>query len=847
MDNKRPDERIGEIIERLNRKSTETGENSETVATEYEFGSDKSNFVFEYAENDETDKKDLSVVNDKNVAIDAEPVSIKSEAPSTDDYTVSGLADTHTPIYTTYVPRFTEVSETYRMADDPRPRYNPKSEIPVTHAERVEEAVAQDSEVDPTSEKYEEAVDAVIVSMDRREPEEDTETLNVYKFQSQDTEQKSAQADEEELVDIQKLFVRKTPETESVDIATEDADESENAEKSYTLPDPEGDDINVVDYSSDFSNGAYADDKSDSEDGVENSGKHSSEFVHQAQRDKIKDKFLDLLMSIKIRFVVALIFAVLLLAFETLTAAGIITNNSHMISSIPGAFAIFDFLFAICLYLLALPETVRTVKYICRGKLLPDISLTVGILIILAYTVTVVVEAPMEYALYGFVFAVFVLAAMGSTYYRLKSDFEAFKLVSKNKEKFVLEKTMTRMLPEENIALDGAVDEYKSRTARIFRATFVTDFFKRTSAVVLKPYHTAIILAITLGVGAVFGGVCYFTADGILSAMSALSLIFLLGCPAFSLVSHMMPYYEAQQSSLADDSAVIGEASYEEFSDVDVIAFDDTEIFGPDDVNLKRFMLYGDRDNMEKAMRQMCSLFAVVGGPLEYIFTSSLDTSVRYSPASNAVIETDGLVGNVGGQRIAAGTEEYMMRHGIAIPDAGAKSEAGIDTTKIMYAAENGEVYAKFYIRYSFSEEFTMLLPSLKNEGVVPLIYTRDPNVSNELLRTLTAGADCMRVVKKLTPFSADDKLYRRISAGVVTYGNKMDAINVILLSKKHKKFGIRVNSSELYAMGAGTALAVMLSLLGMFVVPSAVFGLWQLAWCAVLNVVGKSVFRDKK
>ena len=140
-----------------------------------------------------------------------------------------------------------------------------------------------------------------------------------------------------------------------------------------------------------------------------------------------------------------------------------------------------------------------------------------------------------------------------------------------------------------------------------------------------------------------------------------------------------------------------------------------------------------------------------------------------------------------------------------------------------------------------------MLLPSLKNEGVVPLIYTRDPNVSNELLRTLTAGADCMRVVKKLTPFSADDKLYRRISAGVVTYGNKMDAINVILLSKKHKKFGIRVNSSELYAMGAGTALAVMLSLLGMFVVPSAVFGLWQLAWCAVLNVVGKSVFRDKK
>ena len=140
-----------------------------------------------------------------------------------------------------------------------------------------------------------------------------------------------------------------------------------------------------------------------------------------------------------------------------------------------------------------------------------------------------------------------------------------------------------------------------------------------------------------------------------------------------------------------------------------------------------------------------------------------------------------------------------------------------------------------------------MLLPSLKDEGIIPLIYTRDPNVSNELLRTLSAGADCMRVVKKLTPYAADDKLYHRISSGVVTYGDKINAINVILLAKKYKKFGIRLNSSELYAMGAGTALAVMLSLLGMFVVPSAVFGLWQLAWCAVLFVVGKRAFRDRK
>ena len=842
MESKRPDERIGEIIEKMNRKDQEL-----SAGGEFEFGGE--GLVFEFG-SDSTDKTAETVAdNPSPLTPEKEKTTAKIEditTPQKSDGDV--LSDTKSSIYTTYVPRFTEVSEHYRMADDPRPRYDAKADLPTTHAKRVEEVEESADEMDPTSETIEEPVDAIRVKMDREVHEEDTETLSVYKFSQEDEESDGkSRTEDDEVAEIKNLFVKKEPEPEVEEPVIEPEPIKEEPKKNYTIPDPEGDDINVVDYTKNFSNGSYADAESLGAESVDSAKGRQTEFHHQAERDKFKDKFLDLLMSVKIRLGAAIVFAVLLLAFETLASAGVITNSAHMISSIPGALAIFDFLFSVCLFLLALPETVRTFKYICRGKLLPDISVSVGVLIMLAYTVVVVIESPISYPLYGFIFAVLVIASMGSTYYRLKSDFEAFKLVSQNKEKCVLDKTMTRMLPEENIALDGAVDEYKSRTARIFRATFVTDFYKRTSEVVLKPYHTIIMLAISLGVGIVSGVVCYFLAGGIIASMSTLALVFLLGYPAFSLLSHMMPYYDAQKATMADDSAVIGEVSYDEFSDVDVIAFDDTEIFGPDDVNLKRFMLYGDRDNMEKAMRQMCSLFAVVGGPLEYIFTSSLDTSIRYSPASGAVIETDGLAGNVGGQRIAAGTEEYMKRHGIAIPDAGAKTEGSIDTTKIMYAAENGEVYAKFYIRYSFSEEFTMLLPSLKDEGIVPLIYTRDPNVSNELLRTLTAGSDCMRVVKKLTPYAADDKLYRRISSGVVTYGDKINAINVILLAKKHKKFASRLNASELYAMGAGTALAVVLALLGMFVVPSAVFGLWQLAWCAVLYIAGKRTFREKK
>ena len=329
-------------------------------------------------------------------------------------------------------------------------------------------------------------------------------------------------------------------------------------------------------------------------------------------------------------------------------------------------------------------------------------------------------------------------------------------------------------------------------------------------------------------------------------AVSALALVFLLGSPAALLLSHKLPYFYAQREAQSEDSTVIGEATFLEYSDVDVIAFEDTEIFGTDDVNLKRFMLYGERDNMEKVMRQMSSLFAAVGGPLEYIFQSALDK--RSHPATAVLVESDGISGEVDGVRIYAGTEDYMLRHDVKIPDGAARPEPhGTGTTKIMYAAEAGEVYAKFYIRYSFSEEFTMLLPELRKKGIVPLIYTRDPNVSNELLLLLTAGQYSIRVMKRLAPGNDETPIFRRVSAGVVTYGNKINAINIILLTKRYKSFLNTVTKLEYYAVGVGTLVGAVLSLALSSPIPSALAALWQIALSAALGIASKKIFRKDR
>jgi hypothetical protein len=234
----------------------------------------------------------------------------------------------------------------------------------------------------------------------------------------------------------------------------------------------------------------------------------------------------------------------------------------------------------------------------------------------------------------------------------------------------------------------------------------------------------------------------------------------------------------------------------------------------------------------------MCSLFSVVGGPLGALFANALDSRMTTKRAQNAVVESDGLAGDVGEHRVSAGSAAYMLRHGVKLPDTA--SESKLDTTKVLYATEDGKLTAKFYVRYSFSEEFTMAQPLLKKEGVVSLIYTSDPNITDELLKLLTAGSDTMRVIKVTEPRGGADEKSKSEPATIVTAADKMDLAGVVLHAKKHRRFVERLHSSELYAMAVGATLAVLLSLFGMLSVPAYLFSVWQIAWCFVMRIASR-------
>ena len=276
------------------------------------------------------------------------------------------------------------------------------------------------------------------------------------------------------------------------------------------------------------------------------------------------------------------------------------------------------------------------------------------------------------------------------------------------------------------------------------------------------------------------------------------------------------------------------------------MGYEDTELFTDEDVTIKKVHMYGKVYNMPKAMHQMYALFSVVGGPLSRVFANSLDGKGR--SAEGVYIENDGVYGVLDGHRIAAGTEEFMLRHCVRIPVDESKSTAiGAETTRVMYCAEDGEVYARFSIRYSFSEEFSMLLPHLKAAGILPLVYTRDPNLTSELLKSLTMGEDIIRVMKRQGIPPEKEKVYRRISAPAVTSADKSEAVNLFLLAKKYTAFQAAFGAGELVTMTVGAALAMVFSFSGVLVMPTAPLAILQLGVCVFLAIKSALTFRIGK
>lgn len=741
-------------------------------------------------------------------------------------------------VYSTYVPTFTGAGDNYRMANDPRPPLKLKKEV---HKSETEEE--KDAKIDPTAELDEDInLDSVKVneiSSSQEDSAASESASTVFKF-ADDTEEKSEET----------AVQNSSPLPAEEKSQPEETERPDNERRNYVIPDPVSEPSSLAPYSYKESFSAKKIiEKTPSDIGDKDNFVNINrrlEYKSLSERDSFKDKFLDAIMSIKVRFWVAVVISLILIVAESLYTFGVDIPKLLNVATVPGAMALLDMQFILGLYLISLPETVLAFKKLMFKKVCPELSITLSFAISIAYTAVIAVYSPRSYPLFGLLFAIPVIAAIGASYFKKSADFEAFKTVSVSGPKSAIDKKYTRTLEYENSALDGVVEEHKSKISRVFSAEFISNFFERVEYCSENSKSTILSLGVSFGAAVVIGAISFFVPGGAVSALSSFAMVFMLAFPAISIMSKKLPYYHSEKEALVERSAVIGEASLIDYSGVDVITFEDSDVFGAEDVTIQRIMLYGRSDNLTKALRQMSALFMNVGGPLDRLFSDSLDRKCH--PADSTVIEKNGIKGEIASHKVLAGTLDYMRQNSVAFPEEeNEKQETLSGSTKVIYAAEDGAVYAKFYVRYSFSEEFSMLLPTLYDEGIKLLIYTRDPNITNELIKNLTPGVDKIRVMRKYNNAEDECVTYKEISSGLVTLGEKNNSINMILLSKKYARLQARLGVTELIAMIVGASLATLISFAGLWLVPSLALALWQSAWCGVLHFISAKSFKRLK
>ncbi len=800
---------------------------------------------------------------------DGEEFGIPETFTVNEKYNTPVRDNERTRIYTTYVPRFTEVSETYRMKNDPRPRpVTPEPKVTVTEEPVQPRVSAKELAELPKPTPVSSFSDDEVVLINVSEPMPDTEgegDVSIFKFEGAEEERDPDSMNVEEenanrraLNELRARQAERRAREEEERRAAEEAEQrareairnTKLAPEDYEIPDPEK--TGFIGSGARRNSDADYDTPHGIPKGDDGAKKFkSSEYTSAGQRDAFKDKFLDSLVAFKIRIAALVLVAIVAISLENSSLFGINIEKILGIDYMPSALAIIDFQLVISALLLTLPETIKAVKALIGGKVVSALVLPLSFVVLFAYTVVIAASKYyIAYPVFGFVFIAEALAVLVASYLQRKTQFENFKFISVKGEKRIVEWEETRRYPRTMLALDGAVDGYKSNMARTFRTTFVSDFFENSGKSTVNSKNNLIMLSVAFGAALVSALVTFFVTEKnpLPAALAVLAVITAFAVPAIAIISRSFAYYYAGNETRSEGSTLIGEAAYSDTASIDVISFEDTEIFGEDDVNLKRFGFYGDEDNMNKSMRLIASLFASVGGPLHTIFSKMLEK--RCTPATDPQIEDDGIMANVDGKEVLAGTAEYMLRHGIEIPEDNERAYGGFgaESMKTIYGAEGGVIFAKFYIRYSFSEEFTSLLPALREEHIVPLVYTSDPNISNELLKTLTVGGDCMRVIKRKIPALSLDKAYPRLSATAVTGGDKIDAIKLILTARKYKRFTEKAEKAELIALGVGTSALAILSVTGLVgAVPTLVLGGVKLLSALVLGLVSKKRFNINK
>lgn len=433
-------------------------------------------------------------------------------------------------------------------------------------------------------------------------------------------------------------------------------------------------------------------------------------------------------------------------------------------------------------------------------------------------------------------FSILLLAI--ADFARARTEYMAFRIVSAEGEKVGFKDItasgeptsdeIVKFVPEGSTVLD------------VRKTDFVEHFFARSCKPAPSDRSVGTLISIALIASVVGGALYYIFNKELLSSLCGAFSVFMASIQTCALVSTVIPEAAFADRAARRKCAFIGHDLCDEYDNVSVISFKDTEVFSPKDVRVTNIRTYGDT-RIDTMIVTMARIFGKIGGPLSSVFMSSI-SGITLENDNVCIIDVapDGLWMKVDGENIYIGTASYMAENNFEVTGENADVSFRQTNGAILYLASSSRIMAKFYVKYALSAGFESVLRSLYTQGICARIKTMDPCINNDFIRASLRRPECLfSVVKAQSPEEIDHE-ESALSSGLVSASGEHSLIQSFLLVRRMKSVLRVTGLIKTVAFAIGLFLSLLMLLGGSSIISPVAVLLMQIFWLIPILVVTK-------
>ena len=577
------------------------------------------------------------------------------------------------------------------------------------------------------------------------------------------------------------------------------------------------------------------------------------EYVDKSQSAEIRGEFKAKQTSLWVRLVLCGLLTVVLMIFENIEPiTKLFTGTGKQFAGVfdPAVYPVVYIMMSLQIMLLACfcayDQIAAGLKSLFRGNPRPETMTALLTILGIVYSVLMarLVEIPEEPVMFNFIVALSAFLTLVYAILNNRREMMNFRIIANKRPKHIVR----RLLDEESECESKAFADNDDvcDVMKIEKTDFIDGFFGRLSApdastnrFMVFAMSASVAIAVLFGVFTSF----YDTTSAQVCAAAFGSLMIL--APLSVYITFSYPFYRANLAAKEYDSAIIGEASLDEYSNASIISFDDKNVFPSYSVKVQNIKIFNNA-RIDRMLYYASSVFAYAGGPLQDVFeiaTKDMGNSdnVKIFDAENRF-----LAAQVDGVNIILGSYEALSERGMELPEGASEDDVDLsEELEIMYMFREDKLVLKFYIKYVMDADIDLILKQFSGSGLYVCVRTFDPNIDE---RMIAKKLNMKRIPLKIVRYASTDEvgLYEeKVDSGLVTCGSPKSLLQVISYCGKvlhTKKTNIALG---VLSVMISTAILVLLLLSqSMGSLNSLFVAVYQLIWLIPMTISSRMFIR---